>query len=79
MIFVFLRPELCRLLPSDSTSRWTPLRLANGWLLHTPITDLHRQVICHARHTIQKAGSYLSQLFDSNNLYIKNNNYGTYY
>jgi len=25
MWFVFLRPEFCRRLPSDSTSRWTPL------------------------------------------------------
>ena len=25
MMFVFLRPEICRRLPSDSTSRWTPL------------------------------------------------------
>ena len=25
MRFVFLRPEFCRRLPSDSTSRWTPL------------------------------------------------------
>ncbi|MDQ3394426.1 MAG: hypothetical protein M3512_09990, partial [Bacteroidota bacterium] len=35
---------------TDSTSRWTPLLLANGWQLQTPITDLHRRVICHARH-----------------------------
>ncbi|MEY3452073.1 MAG: hypothetical protein RL711_1901, partial [Bacteroidota bacterium] len=31
--------------------QWTPLPSANGWQLHTPITDLHRRVICHARHT----------------------------
>ncbi|MEY3417407.1 MAG: hypothetical protein RL060_1519, partial [Bacteroidota bacterium] len=36
---------------SDSTSQWTPLPSANGWQLHTPITDLHRRVIGHARHT----------------------------
>jgi hypothetical protein len=24
---------------------------ANGWLLPTPIVDLHHQVNCHARHT----------------------------
>src|SRR5690606_11425316 len=38
MVFVSLGPELCRQLPSDSTSRWTPLLLANGWRLHTPLT-----------------------------------------
>ena len=55
-MFVFLGSELCRQLPSDSTSRWTPLLLANGWQLHTPITDLHRQVIRHARRTQITAG-----------------------
>ena len=44
MMFVFLRPEICRRLPSDSTSRWTPLPLANGWQLTAPITDFHRQI-----------------------------------
>ena len=28
--FLFVRPRLCRGLPSDSTSRWTPLPLANS-------------------------------------------------
>ena len=28
--FLFVRPRLCRRLPSDSTSRWTPLPLANS-------------------------------------------------
>jgi hypothetical protein len=51
MRFVFLRAEFCRQLPSDSTSRWTPLLLANGWRLQTPIVDFHHQVGCHARHT----------------------------
>lgn len=54
MMFVFLGSELCRQLPSDSPSRRTPLLLANGWQLQTPITDFHRQVIRHARHTIEK-------------------------
>ena len=53
MVFVFLGPELCRQLPSDPTSRWTPLLLANGWRLHAPITDLHRQVYRHAWRTIK--------------------------
>ena len=51
MVFVFLRPELCRQLPSDSISRWTPLLLANGWQLPAPITDSHRQVMRHAWRT----------------------------
>src|SRR5690606_34544536 len=29
MYFLFVRPGFCRRLPSDSTSRWTPLPLAN--------------------------------------------------
>ena len=28
--FLFVRPRLCRGLPSDSTSRWTPLPVANS-------------------------------------------------
>ena len=28
--FLFVRPRLCLRLPSDSTSRWTPLPLANS-------------------------------------------------
>lgn|SRR5690606_17914405 len=55
MMFVFLGSELCRQLPSDSPSRRTPLLLANGWQLQTPITDFHRQVIRHARHTTKKS------------------------
>jgi len=57
MMFVFLRPELCRQLPSDSTSRWTPLLLANGWQLPAPITDLHRLVMRHAWRTKKTAAS----------------------
>ena len=30
MQFLFVRPRLCLWLPSDSTSRWTPLPLANS-------------------------------------------------
>ena len=36
MHFLFVRSEVCRRLPSDSTSRWTPLPLANGWNGHPP-------------------------------------------
>src|SRR5690554_6546208 len=38
-------------LPSDSTSRWTPLRSANGWQLPAPVADFHRQVTHHAWRT----------------------------
>jgi hypothetical protein len=55
MRFVFLRAEFCRQLPSDSTSRWTPLLLANGWQLQASIVDFHHLVIHHARHTYRKA------------------------
>src|SRR5690606_9720924 len=51
MRFVFLGAELCRQLPSDSTSRWTPLLLASGWRLQTPTVDFHHLGSCHARHT----------------------------
>ena len=37
--------------PSDSTSQWTPLRLANGWLLPAPIADFHRLDMHHALRT----------------------------
>src|SRR5690554_3687084 len=53
MRFVFLGAELCRQLPSDSTSRWTPLLLASGWRLQTPTVDFHHLADCHARHTIK--------------------------
>jgi hypothetical protein len=54
MMFVFLGSEFCLKLPSDSTSRWTPLLSTNGWQLHTPIVDLHHLVIIHARHTTSR-------------------------
>jgi len=57
MMFVFLRPEICRRLPSDSTSRWTPLPLANGWQLIAPITDLHRQIYSPCSAHIKNACS----------------------
>ena len=57
MMFVFLRPEICRRLLSDSTSRWTPLPLANGWQLIAPITDLNRQI--YSPCSAQKKRGYL--------------------
>ena len=40
-------------LPSDSSSRWTPLCLANGWQLPASIADFHRQVTHHAWRTTE--------------------------
>src|SRR5690606_2324951 len=52
MMFVFLGPEVCLQLPSDSTSRWTPLLLASGWPLPAPTADFHRLVNRHAWRTM---------------------------
>jgi hypothetical protein len=47
-------------LPSDSTSQWTPLRLANGWQLPAPIADFHRQVTRHAWRTIKRKRGFIA-------------------
>lgn len=54
MMFVFLGSEFCLQLPSDSTSRWTPLLLASGWQLQAPTADFHRLVNRHAWRTKKK-------------------------
>src|SRR5690554_4391172 len=51
MVLVPRAGTLLITLPSDSTSRWTPLRLANGWQLPAPVADFHRQVTRHAWRT----------------------------
>ena len=51
MMFVFLGAEFCIRLPSDSTSRWTPLPSASGWQRPAPSVDFHHLVIRHAWHT----------------------------
>jgi len=81
IMFVFLGPELCRQLPSDSTSQWTPLLLANGWQLHAPITDFHRQVIRHARRTIKNPtnGSSGFTMIFKYNIFIPNRISVVYY
>ncbi|MCE5330977.1 MAG: hypothetical protein LLF95_02430, partial [Bacteroidales bacterium] len=55
-------PEICRRLPSDSTSRWTPLPLANGWQLIAPITDLNRQIYspCSAHKKVKTSVEVLT-------------------
>ncbi len=42
-------------LAKNTISRWTPLLLANGWSLPTPIADLHRLANRHARRTEKTA------------------------
>ena len=39
--FLYVRPDICRGLPSDSTSRWTPLPLAIYFPLSGRFRDLH--------------------------------------
>ena len=45
-------------LPSDSTSRWTPLSLAVSFLLSGHFTDLHRLDYAHAGRTTQTARTF---------------------
>ena len=50
MRFVFLGPGLCVPLPSDSTSRWTPLRFGSRFPSPGLVEDLHLQVSGRAPH-----------------------------
>ncbi|AUI37135.1 hypothetical protein CWI35_12005 [[Bacillus] caldolyticus] len=38
---MYLRSSVCFQLPSDSTSRWTPLLSANGRRSPAPVRDFH--------------------------------------
>ena len=51
MWFLFVRPEVCRQLPSDSTSRWTPLLLAMCLPLQGRTRDFHPLDCAHAGRT----------------------------
>ena len=51
MWFLYVRPEVCLRLPSDSTSRWTPLPLAMCLALLTRTQDLHLLDCSHAGRT----------------------------
>ena len=53
MKFLFVRPDVCRRLLSDSNSRWTPLLLAVWFPLLGLIRDLHPLANTHAEHTNQ--------------------------
>ena len=39
--FLFVRPDVCRRLPSESNSRWTPLSWAGHFPLSGRVEDLH--------------------------------------
>ena len=51
MKFLFVRPDVCRRLPSDSTSQWTPLPLAIAFPLLGQLRDLHPLDNTHAERT----------------------------
>ena len=54
MKFLFVRPDVCRRLPSDSTSRWTPLPWAMRFPLLGLARDLHPLANAHAERTTER-------------------------
>ena len=59
--FLFVTTHFCYELPSDSTSRWTPLPFASGSLPSGPAQVLHLISHMHAWHT-KGPNSYLWSL-----------------
>ena len=53
MRFLSVRPDFCRRLPSDSTSRWTPLPLAICFPSLGRIWDFHPLEHAHAGRTME--------------------------
>ena len=51
MKFLYVRSDVCRQLPSDSTSRWTPLFLAMQFPLLGLARDFHPLDNAHAERT----------------------------
>ena len=51
MKFLFVRSDICRRLPSDSTSRWTPLPLTMQFPLLGLARDFHPLDNAHAERT----------------------------
>ena len=74
MKFLFVRPDVCRQLLSDSNSRWTPLLLAVCFPLLGLIGDLHPLANTHAEHT-KKAGTISIMIPTA---YKITDNYSTY-
>jgi hypothetical protein len=54
MRFLFVGPALCLRLPSDSTSRWTPLPFGYAVPLIGPAKVFHLLVLRHAGRTNKK-------------------------
>ena len=57
--FLYVRPDICRRLPSDSTSRWTPLPLAIYFPLSGRFRDLHPLEYVRAGRTKKKAANLI--------------------
>ena len=55
MRFLSVRPDFCRRLPSDSTSRWTPLPLAICFPSLGRIGDFHPLEHAHAGRTTKSS------------------------
>ena len=58
--FLYVRPDICRRLPSDSTSRWTPLPLAIYFPLSGRFRDLHPLEYVRAGRTKKSNKDYKS-------------------
>ena len=69
--FLFVRPDVCRQLPSDSTSRGTPLLLAVLFPLLGLIGNFHPLANTHADRTKKTVSLILSYpRFQYNNFLI---------
>ena len=55
MWFLYIGPEICLHLPSDSTSRWTPLVFGYDLPAVGQSRDFHPQEYIHAGRTTKKA------------------------
>ena len=81
MKFLSVRSDICRQLPSDSTSRWTPLPLTMQFPLLGLARDFHPLDNAHAERTTKKSVGkqfptdfFIFKLFqDKKRLYKKKN------
>ena len=66
MKFLSVRSDICRQLPSDSTSRWTPLPLTMQFPLLGLARDFHPLDNAHAERTPKKVcHDFMTHLFYS--------------
>ena len=63
MWFLFVRPEICLHLPSDSTSRWTPLVFGYDLPATGRSRDFHPLECAHAERTSKSPFLYLERAF----------------